>query len=226
MSGARRGRLIAFEGAEGVGKSTQLRLLCERLEAAGVPYLGVREPGQTSLGNEIRRIVLDSDHPIVASAEALLFMAARAQLVAQDMRPALEAGDVVLADRFFLSTYAYQAAGRGLPLADVAAANRLATGGLVPDLTLLFDLPEGEGLRRTDRRGKRDRIERAEDDFHRTVIAAFREFADPAWQEAHPEAGPIVRIDATGSEADVAGRVGLVLAGRWPETFASIVGSH
>jgi dTMP kinase len=223
---ARRGRFVVFEGAEGVGKSTQLRLLCERLQAARVPYLGVREPGQTSLGNDIRRIVLDSDHPIVPAAEALLFMAARAQLVSQDIRPALDAGTAVLSDRFFLSTYAYQAMGRGLGLPDVAAANRLATGGLAPDLTLLLDLPEGEGLARTDRRGKRDRIERAADEFHHRVVAAFRDFADPAWQREHPEVGPVVRIDATGTEAEVAGRVWLALATRWPETFPLSSGSH
>ena len=226
MVGARRGRLIVFEGAEGVGKSTQLRLLRERLGAMAVPHLVVREPGQTPVGEEIRRLVLAKDHPIAPAAEALLFMAARAQLLADVVSPALARGDVVVADRFFLSTYAYQAAGRGLPLADVVAANRLATGGLVPDLTLLLDLPDGEGLRRTDRRGKRDRIERAEDDFHRAVIGAFRSFADPAWQSAHPEVGPIVRIDATGAEVDVAARVGAALAGTWPETFASLVGSQ
>lgn len=220
MSGAH-GRFVVFEGAEGVGKSTQLRRLADRLEQVGVAYLGVREPGQTSLGNDIRRIVLDSDHPIVPPAEALLFMAARAQLVAQDIRPALTEGRLVLSDRFFLSTYAYQALGRGLPLADVAGANQLATGGLIPDLTLLLDLPEGEGLARAGRRSRRDRIERASDDFHRRVVAAFRDFADADWQRAHPEVGPVERIDASGTESEVAARVWRALAARWPETFPS-----
>lgn len=226
MTAERRGRFVVFEGAEGVGKSTQLRLLAERLDGAGVPHRVVREPGQTSLGVEIRRLVLDSDHPIVPAAEALLFMAARAQLVAEEVVPALDRGEVVLADRFFLSTYAYQAVGRGLDLHEVAAANALAIRGVRPDVTLLLDLPAGEGLVRTDRRGKRDRIERASDTFHQVVVQAFGEFADPKFQRAHPEVGPIVRIDATGTEADVAGRIALALAGRWPETFASLAESQ
>jgi len=217
---------VVFEGAEGVGKSTQLRLLSERLADAGVPHLGVREPGQTALGNTIRRIVLDSDDPIAPRAEALLFMAARAQLVEQDVRPALDRGEVVLADRFFLSTYAYQGFGRGIPLDEIAAANFLAIRDVRPDLTVLLDLPEGEGLARTDRRGQRDRIERAEDDFHHRVVGAFRAFADPAWRDAHPEIGPVALVDATGSEAEVAERVWLALSGRWPETFPRTSGSH
>ena len=186
MSAARRGVLIAFEGAEGVGKSTQLARLRERLAAAGVRHLAVREPGQTSLGNEIRRIVLDSDHPITAAAEALLFMAARAQLVAQDMRPALEAGDVVLADRFFLSTYAYQSAGRGLPLADVVAANRLATGGLVPDLTFLLWLTPAAAAARG---AEPDRFEAEGRELQEAVLAGYERLA-----EAEPERWR--RIDA------------------------------
>jgi dTMP kinase len=220
------GRLIVFEGAEGVGKTTQLRRLANWLAEHDVPHLGVREPGQTAVGNEIRRLLLDPATDLVARSEALLFMASRAQLVEQDMGPALAAGSVVLADRFFLSTYAYQSAGRGLPLEELAAANKLATGGLVPDLTILLDFPVAEGLARAGARGEHDRMERSGAVFHDRVAAAFALYATPAWQAAHPEVGPIVVVDARGSEDEVAERVAGALAGRWPETFALTTGSH
>jgi dTMP kinase len=223
------GRLIVFEGVEGVGKSTQISLLVDRLAATRVPCVTLREPGGTPLGDEIRRLLLDPARAddITPRAEALLFMASRAQLVESEIRPALAAGNVVVLDRFFLSTYAYQAGGRGLGEEEVRAANRFATGGLVPDLTLLLEMPVGDGLSRAAARaGGRDRMERAEDEFHRRVAAAFSRFADEAWQRAHPECGPIARVDARGSEEDVAGRVLNALAARWPETFAPLVRSH
>lgn len=221
-----RGRLVVFEGAEGVGKTTQLRLLSAALVRVDIAHLGVREPGQTAIGNQIRRLLLDPDSDLVPRAEALLFMASRAQLVERDVRPALESGEIVLADRFFLSTYAYQGAGRGLSLAELRAANAVATGGLVPDLTLLLDFPVAEGLARAGARGGHDRMERSGDVFHERVAAAFAQFASPTWQEAHPEVGPIVVVDARGDEAEVAARVAGVLAGRWPETFAQLLESH
>ena len=220
------GRLIVFEGAEGVGKTTQLRLLSAALSRADVKHLGVREPGQTAIGNEIRRLLLDPASDLVPRAEALLFMASRAQLVERDVRPALARGEVVLADRFFLSTYAYQGAARGLALAELRAANAVATAGLVPDLTLLLDFPVAEGLARAGARGAHDRMEREGDVFHERVAAAFAQFATMDWQEAHPETGPIVVVDARGSEAEVAARIQGVLADRWPETFALPIGSH
>lgn len=221
-----RGRLIVFEGAEGVGKTTQLRLLAARLSRLGIAHLGVREPGQTAVGNEIRRLLLDPGTDLVARAEALLFMASRAQLVERDVRPALAAGEVVLADRFFLSTYAYQGAGRGLPLEALRAANAMATDGLAPDLTILLDFPVGEGLARAGARGGHDRMERSGEVFHERVAAAFALFATAGWQASHPEVGPIVVVDARGSEDEVADRVLGQLAERWPETFVPVVGSH
>jgi dTMP kinase len=220
------GRLIVFEGAEGVGKTTQIRRLAARLEACALPVRVVHEPGATPVGLEIRRLLLESTLDIVPRAEALLFIASRAQLVEHDVRPALAAGEVVLADRFFLSTYAYQGAGRGIPVEELREANRFATAGLVPDLTLLLELPASEGLARADSRGARDRIERAADDFHARVVEAFARFADPLWQAAHPECGPVVRIDARGSEDNVSARVDSALAERWPETFAALRGSY
>lgn len=205
----RRGALVVFEGAEGVGKSTQLRRLAAWLEHEKIPACLVREPGGTPLGDEIRRLVLDTPGQVDPRAEALLFIASRAQLVASVITPALASGAVVVADRFFLSTYAYQIGGRGLPEHDIRAANAVATGGLVPTLTVLLSLPVEESLRRMRARigGGPDRIESAEAKFHERVDEAFAAFATPRWQQAHPEAGPIIRIDASGSEHDVEQRV-------------------
>jgi dTMP kinase len=217
-----RGKLIVFEGPEGAGKTTQIRLIAERLAVAGIPVIAVREPGGTPVGDAIREIVLESEHHMNGAAEALLFMASRAELIAREVVPALARGDVVLLDRFFLSTYAYQIVGRGLPEEEVRAANRLATGGLVPDLTLLLDVPPGEGLGRADARGKRDRMERSGDDFHNRVGNAFRKFAEPAWQHSHPECGPIKLIDGTGREGTVLKRVVSTLASAFPQPFGGI----
>lgn len=217
-----RGKLIVFEGPEGAGKTTQIRLIAERLAVAGIPVIAVREPGGTPVGDAIREIVLESEHHMNGAAEALLFMASRAELIAREVVPALARGDVVLLDRFFLSTYAYQIVGRGLPEEEVRAANRLATGGLVPDLTLLLDVPPGEGLGRADARGKRDRMERSGEDFHNRVGNAFRKFAEPAWQHSHPECGPIKLIDGTGREGTVLKRIVSTLASAFPQPFGGI----
>lgn len=214
-----RGRLIVFEGPEGAGKTTQLRLLGDWLAAQGRAYTGVREPGGTALGNEIRRMLLEPGRTIDARAEALLFMASRAQLIAEVIQPALAQGELVLADRFFLSTYAYQVVGRGLPLEDVRAANRLATAGLVPDLTILLTLPAAIRGARTRARGGPDRIESAGDVFHDRVERAFADCASPAWQLAHPECGSITAVNADGAEREVLDRVIAVLAARMPEHF-------
>jgi dTMP kinase len=220
-----RGALIVFEGAEGAGKSTQLRLAAEWLAAEGFDVVAVREPGGTIVGDQIRRLLLDPASDITPIAEALLFMASRAQLVEREIRPALGSGATVLVDRFFLSTYAYQGAGRGLPENDLRAANRMATGGLVPDLTLLITIPVEAGLARAAERagGEHDRIERSDLDFHERVARAFDEFTAPAWQAAHPECGPIVLIDGTGSEKAVFGRVASAVRSRWPVSFPADV---
>lgn len=223
---AARGALVVLEGAEGVGKTTQLRRLAARLQQAGIPHCTVREPGGTPVGDEIRRLLLDPSMHIVPRAEALLFMASRAQLVDDVVRPAIGRGELVLLDRFFLSTYAYQIAGRSLDASGVQSANGFATDGLAPDVTLLLDLPDGVGFARITARGEHDRIERSGDDFHHRVTQAFRDFARPEWQARHPECGPIVRIDARGDEEEVAGRIWQQLVARLPETFPAIRGSH
>lgn len=226
MSGVSRGRLVVFEGGEGAGKTTQLRRLASALSAAGVPHRLYREPGGTTLGDRVRDLLLHADLPVAPRAEAALFIASRAQLVAQELQPALARGEHVLLDRFLLSTYAYQAYGRGLPLDEVRAANALATAGLVPDLTLLLELAPADGLARATARGGADRIERAADGFHERVAQAFRAFADPAWQAAHPECGPIVAVDAAGSEEAVAQRLQAVLAARVPALWPAGAGAR
>jgi dTMP kinase len=214
--------LIVFEGAEGAGKTTQISLLLESLRSASVPAITFREPGGTPLGDAIRKLVLDPTRTITPVAEAHLFMAARAELCDKEIRPALARGLVVLLDRFFLSTYAYQVVGRGLPEQEVRTANRLATGGLVPDLTVLLDHPVASGLDRTDARGGRDRIERSTDGFHGQVAAAFRRFSERGWLAVHPEAGPIELVDATGTREEVARRVLEALSRALGEPFATM----
>ncbi|GAC1420956.1 MAG: dTMP kinase [Gemmatimonadaceae bacterium] len=220
------GRLIVFEGAEGAGKTTQIRLLAERLTAARISCATMREPGGTPVGDAIRDILLHPEQEITPATEALLFIASRAQLIAREIRPSLAGGKVVLLDRFFLSTYAYQIFGRGLPETEIRSANGLATAGLVPDLTLLLDVAPAEGLGRADARGARDRMERSGDDFHQRVGRAFREFADPKWQHSHPECGPVKLIDGTGDEMTVQNRVVAALVAAFPQPFESIKGKR
>jgi dTMP kinase len=219
------GGLIVFEGIEGVGKSTQLQLLRTWLQRTNV-VTTVREPGGTPAGDEIRRLLLDPESQLDERTEALLFMASRAQVVAGVIRPALDRGEFVLLDRFFLSTYAYQVAGRGLPEDEVRRANALATDGLVPDLTLLLDLPPGAALERAAQRSAHDRIERSGDAFYQRVRDAFVTFATNEWQQNHPEAGPVVLIDASGEEQAVAVRIAATVQQRWPQTAASLAGSN
>ena len=209
--------LIVLEGPEGAGKSTQVKRLAEFLAKAGHQVVSLREPGGTPVGDEIRFKVLQSQLDIVPAAESLLFMASRAQLVEREIKPALAAGKTVLLDRFFLSTYAYQAAGRGLPLDQIVSANRLAISDVRPDLTIVLTLSAAEGMARAAKRGTKDRIERAAADFHERVVAAFAEYATPAWQKAHPEAGPIAAVDAAGSEAVVFERLVTALRTRFPK---------
>jgi dTMP kinase len=213
------GKLIVFEGAEGVGKSTQVGLLLEALSDAGVSAATFREPGGTGTGDLIRSLLLDPRSKLGAAAEALLFMASRAELCEREIRPALTRGVIVVLDRFFLSTYAYQIAGRGLPEAEVRAANALAIGGLVPDLTLLLDLPGTSGLERASSRGGADRMEQSSGDFHARVRDAFREYSVGEWTALHPECGSIVRIDGSGPRAAVFARVVGELATRLPDVF-------
>ncbi|MHB1313658.1 MAG: dTMP kinase [Gemmatimonadaceae bacterium] len=211
------GRLVVFEGVEGAGKTTQLERLALRLGRHGATVRTLREPGGTPAGDEIRALLLRPGASIPPRSEALLFMASRAALMEEQVRPALARGEVVLLDRFFLSTYAYQVHGRGLPEREVRDANGFATGGLVPDVTVLLTLPVGDGLARAARRGEADRMEQADRAFHDRVEGAFARFADDAWQLAHPECGPIVAVRADGAVEAVEERVWRVVVAACPE---------
>ena len=172
---------VVVEGPEGAGKSTLVANLVRRAEAAGLDVLAVREPGGTPEAEEARALVLDPDRTWEPAAELFLILAARAELVANVIRPKLEAGSgLVISDRFDLSTWAYQVAGRGLPGPEVDAANRLATGGLTPGLTLVLDLSAEEGRQRQAVQGKTpDRMERADPAMHERVSEAFRDASGP-----------------------------------------------
>ena len=169
------GFFLTVEGPEGAGKSTLVSGLAARLREEGTEPLVVREPGGTEAAEAIRRILLAPDSNLAPVSELYLFLAARADLVARKIRPALETGSVVVADRFELSTLAYQVGGRGLDESLVRSANRAATGGLSPDLTLILDVPPRTGLSRIQRAGGTfDRIEREDDGFHHRVAETFR----------------------------------------------------
>ena len=190
------GRLITLEGGEGAGKSTVLDAIRERLAQHGIDVVVTREPGGTVLGEAVREIVLDpARRNLCAESELLLMFAARAQLVRELIRPALDAGQWVVSDRFTDASYAYQGAGRGQPEARIAELEAWAAG-IRPDLTLLLDLPIAEGLARAGGRGRADRIELESADFFERVRAAYR-------ARAAAESGRFRVIDATRGIDDV-----------------------
>ena len=202
-----RGKFITFEGGEGCGKSTQIGILAGRLRAEGKKVLVTREPGGTRLCEKIRALLREEfDDPPADRAELLLFLASRAQLVGNVIRPALERGEWVLSDRFCDSTFAYQGYGRGLDLVTLKRINDFATEGLAPDLTLLLDLPPETSGRRLAARRKAtstsaDRIELAGDGFHRRLREGFLALA-----KAEPERFAV--IDAARTVEETAEAVG------------------
>jgi dTMP kinase len=208
-----RGLFLAFEGVEGSGKTTQVRMLSELLAARGREPVVAREPGSTPLGERVRATVLaDLELAVPARSELFLMLAARAAFVDQVVRPALAGGRVVIADRFELSTLAYQGGGRGLPADEIAECNRIATGGVSPDATILLELDPEEGARRQRSAGMDpDRMESAGAEFHARVAAAYREMAG--------RVAGVVRVDAGAPPAEVHARVVAELAARFPETF-------
>lgn len=197
-----RGRFITFEGGEGCGKSTQVKRLAEALEASGREVVVTREPGGTRLAELVRSLLKDErEDPPCDRSELLLFLAARAQLVKNVIRPALAAGKWVVCDRFSDSTFAYQGYGRGLPLDELRLMNGFACDGLTPDLTLLLDVRPEVARERMRRREEAtntsaDRIEQAGDGFHDRLRAGFMELA-----AADP--GRIKVIDANGTPDEV-----------------------
>ena len=174
---------LSFEGIDGCGKSTQLRLLASLLRLRGVEVVTTREPGGTPLGQQLRHVLLEAETLVDPLAELLLYAADRAQHVRTLVRPAIEAGQIVLTDRYADATVAYQGAGRGFEAGVVAEIVRLATGGLKPDLTLLFDLPVADARerarnqRRRPERPEGDKIEAEEATFHERVRACYLRLA-------------------------------------------------
>ena len=192
-----RGKFITLEGPEGAGKSTHLKALAERLQAHGIPVITTREPGGTKLGEAVRGLLQfdTAGESPVPTAELLLFLASRAQLVHNVIRPALEQGTWVLSDRFCDSTFAYQGYGRGMNIEELRAINAFATQGLMPDLTLLLDIPQQESRQRVaGRSGKADRFEQEREAFHLRLAEGFR-------ARAAAETQRIRRIDSTTPQA-------------------------
>jgi dTMP kinase len=202
MQAMKLGKLITFEGIDGCGKSTQMRLLEQYLAERDVAFVSTREPGGTELGEKIRSALLDGVKGSVEPlAELLLYAADRAQHVRQVIMPALAEGKVVLSDRFYDATTVYQGYARGFDLTLVNQLNELATGGLKPDLTLLFDLDVETGLKRTFERGgatngmatQPDRLDQEPVEFHQRVRNAYLEIAarEPQRFRVIPAAGPV-----------------------------------
>jgi dTMP kinase len=168
---------VSFEGIEGCGKTTQMRLLRDWLAAQGYDVLATREPGGTRIGDQVRDILLEPAHTEMDShAEILLFSAARAQIVSEMIRPHLDRGGLVLCDRFADSTLAYQGYGLGLDLDVLRVITRFATRGLIPDVTFYLELPVEEGLRRkaAGSQAEWNRMERKQVEYHQRVHAGYR----------------------------------------------------
>ena len=198
-----KGLFITFEGLDGCGKSTQMELVAGALRERGYVVLVTREPGGTELGESIRDLLLDPrHHGMSARAEALLYAAARAQLVEQVVRPALDDGQVVLCDRYLDSSLAYQGYGRGLGTEDIVTLNVWATECLFPDLTLFLDLEDS--IRSTRLAAVPDRLEAEDDEFHQRVAEGYRSLLS-----LHPHR--IRRVEARGSESEVQDRVRAVI---------------
>ncbi len=198
-----RGQFIVFDGPDGSGKSTQFRRLIDAVEASGVRVCEVREPGGTHIGEEIRKVLLDPSvkEDVDIRCEMLLFMASRAQLIAQKIKPALAAGCLVLADRFISSTLAYQGTAGGLPIADILKVGQVALGQHWPDLVVVFDVDEDTAaarinplLREREFNADKDRMEAKGAAFHRRVRQGYLD-------QAADDPDRYLVIDAT-QEAD------------------------
>jgi len=204
-------RFIAFEGIEGCGKSTQIRLLSKSLEARGVDHVLTREPGGTAAGEGIRRLVLDPATVIGPWCELLLYAAARAQHLEEVIRPALEGGRLVLCDRYLDATRAYQGYGRGLPLEAIDRLHALAPLALEPDRTVLIDIDPATALARA---GERDRAKAVDESRFEREAAAFHERVRRGYLDlARRSPGRFVVIDGRGTISEVQARVAAALGG-------------
>jgi len=191
------GLFITLEGPEGAGKTTQLKLVSKKLDGLDCKHVITRDPGGTALGKQIRRILLNPENPVQPVAELLLYQADRAQNVADVIRPALQDGSVVFCDRYIDSTIAYQGYGRGLSFELIAELNEVSSGGLMPDLTILFDLESEEGLGRRHP-GSHDRLELEALEFHQKVRRGYLELAqkDPDRWRVIDAAKPLTVVQA------------------------------
>lgn len=171
----KKGLFITFEGADGCGKTTQLNLLAEYLKEKGFDVVITREPGSKGLGERIREILLNYEGDVSSNCEAFLFLADRAQHIDMLVKPAIDAGKIVLCDRHTDSTVAYQGYGRGVDLERIKLLNSLATGGVVPDLTFVFDIDVETSMSRVGQ--NKDRMESAGIDFHEKVRKGYLEIA-------------------------------------------------
>ena len=189
-----KGKFITFEGCEGVGKSTQLRLLCEYLKESNVDFIFTREPGGTAISEKIRGIILDKDNAeMTAECEALLYASSRVQLLKEVIIPALEQGKLVLCDRYYDSSFAYQAYARELGEEFISKINTFALTYGVPDLTVLLDLHPEVAFKRKGGADLNDRIEASGMAFHNAVYEGYK-----ARQKAEPDR--IISVDCTGEK--------------------------
>lgn len=221
--GRPQGFFISFEGTEGSGKTTQMRLLVERLRSLGFSVTENQEPGATTIGTQIRRILLNPEHGEMAPmTELLLMFASRAQAAAEIILPALERGEIVVSDRFTDSTLAYQGEARALGFETVLAAHRLALGSLLPDLTICVTLDIESGLERAHRRNEASvkdaseaRLDQQSLAFHQRVAEGYRKIAAQDPRRFH-------LVDGIGSRAEVAAKVWAVVDPLLPEGVLSL----
>jgi dTMP kinase len=211
----RRLPFITFEGSEGSGKSTQVQRLAARLERSGVPYLVTREPGGTPIGETIRELLQFASHnsSMTSETELLLFEASRSQLVREIIKPALERGLCVIADRFFDSTTAYQGAARALDPDTVDRLNAFAAGDCIPDVTFVLDIDAASAKSRMQKPRKPDRMEQEPDEFYERVREAYRKLAVR-------EPNRIVLIDGSRDVDDVESEIWKTLSSHFPNLTA------
>lgn len=203
-----KGTFITFEGCEGAGKSTQIRLLSQYLAERGKECVVTREPGGSGISEAIRAVILDGKNTAMTDeCEALLYAAARAQHLSDTVLPALEAGKTVLCDRYIFSSFAYQGYGRGLDMGFLRAVNSFALQGHMPDITLFLDIPPRSAFERKHGADRNDRIEQAGEAFHARVYQGYLRLA-----EEYP--GQIVRVDCSGTKFETNEKIRALLAGR------------
>lgn len=192
------GKFIVLEGGEGTGKSTQIKMLVEALKVKGITAVTSREPGGTPGGAKLRDLILGPEYDWPGPAELFLYLADRAVHVRTFIEPQLAEGFWIISDRYEESTLAYQIDGRGLDREEVERANRMASGGRSPDLTLILNMPEGAGLKRALSRGDANKFERAGEEFHQRVNAAYEKLAEAPHRRL---------LDASGTPEEVHGRI-------------------